>query len=117
MREAEVQKAFVDHLRDRGWDVLTDNADYADVIARRGAETLVAEVKGHTSSGGLDVDTLYGQLLRRMTSPAEETRYAVVVPASLRGKVERVSAAVRDLLDIDVWLVDESSEVLPPRRD
>lgn len=66
MREEEVQAAFVEHLRARGWDVTTENADYTDVVAKRGAERLIAEVKGHTSSPGLDVDTAYGQLLRRM---------------------------------------------------
>lgn len=111
-----MQSAFVEYLRARGWDVLTENIDFTDVVARRGAETIVAEVKGHTTSAGLDVDTLYGQLLRRMTNPNEETRYALVVPDSMRGVVERVPASVRDLLDIDVWLVDESSQVEPPHR-
>ena len=42
-----------------------------DVVARGGNETIYAEVKGRTNSRpGAGLDTLYGQLLRRM--PAEE---------------------------------------------
>lgn len=114
MTEAEVEAAFVRYLLERGWGVTTDNADYTDVLAHRGSEHIVAEVKGHTSSRGLDVDTLYGQLLRRMTAPGDTTRYALVVPMSMQTKVERVPATVRDLLDIDVWLVDDDGEVYSP---
>jgi hypothetical protein len=64
--EPAVQPAFVRYLIERGWEVTTDNADHTDVIARRGDELLLAEVKGMTSSTGLDVDTAYGQLLRRV---------------------------------------------------
>ena len=55
-----------------------------DVVAHRGNETIYAEVKGRTKSrSGAGLDTLYGQLLRRM--PAEEAgernvRFAVVIP-------------------------------------
>ncbi|WP_028638880.1 hypothetical protein [Nocardioides sp. URHA0032] len=49
MTEAEVEAALVAHLLERGWDVTTTNLDHTDVIARRGAELIVAEVKGHTS--------------------------------------------------------------------
>jgi hypothetical protein len=53
-----------------------------DVYARRGDEHLYAEAKGRTTDAGLDVDTLYGQLLRRMTDPDAAIRYAVVVPTA-----------------------------------
>lgn len=111
VRESEVEGAFVAHLRERGWDVTTENADYADVIARRGVERIVAEVKGNTSSVGTDVDTLYGQLLRRMGGREEGTRYAVVVPAPLATAATRVPEAVRALLDIDVWIVGGDGSV------
>ncbi len=52
---------------------------WTDVVAVRGAERLVGEAKGVTSSPGLDVDTLYGQLPRRMTVPDSAIRYAVMV--------------------------------------
>ena len=67
MTEAGVQSAFVEHLRERGWDVTTENVDYTNVITNRGAGCVVAEVEGHTSSPGLDVDTMFGQLLRQDT--------------------------------------------------
>jgi len=40
--EAEVEAAFVRYLLERGWDVDTDKVDHADVVARRGAEHIVA---------------------------------------------------------------------------
>ena len=42
---------------------------------------LYAEVKGRTTDAGLDVDTVYGQLLRRMTYTGPgRVRYGIVVP-------------------------------------
>src|SRR5215213_4721376 len=70
-------------LEAQGWQTETE-AEFVDVVAHRGNETIYAEVKGRTNSRtGAGLDTLYGQLLRRM--PAEEvddpsTRFAVVIP-------------------------------------
>jgi hypothetical protein len=110
MKEAEVQAAFVKYLIERGWDVTTDNDDHTDVEARRGAEVLVAEVKGTTPYPGLDVDTAYGQLLRRMGDRPERVRYALVVPDSARRSAPRVPDKVRRRLGIDVWTVDEAGD-------
>jgi hypothetical protein len=57
--EWEVVQVFVSWLERHGWRVTTELA-WADVVAGRGAERLVAEVMGVTSSPGLAVDTLYG---------------------------------------------------------
>lgn len=113
VKEAEVLARFVTLLTDAGWQVpLTPRGDYPDVDARHSdGSRLVAEVKGHTSEPGLDTDTAYGQLLRRMgTEPAPGTRYALVVPESLRSKAERVPGHVRGTLRIEVWLVPEEGE-------
>jgi hypothetical protein len=64
--------------------------DFVDVYAERGAECLYAEAKGRTAAIGLDVDTLYGQLLRRMKNPAAEAQYAVVVPTAAVAAARRV---------------------------
>ena len=111
MIEAQVQAAFVKYLIERGWEVTTDNADYTDVMARRGDDLLLAEVKGTTSSSGLDVDTAYGQLLRRMRERSETVQYALVVPESARRSALRVADEVRRRLGIDVWTVDEAGSV------
>ena len=116
MTEAQVQAAFVEYLIERGWIVETDNADHTDVIARRGDELVVGEVKGKTSETGLDVDTAYGQLLRRMRDRPETVRYALVVPASARSAALRVSDEVRRRLGIDVWVVDETGSVHEPEH-
>lgn len=106
MREAEVQAAFVAHLLERGWDPTVDGADHVDVRARRGAELLVAEVKGDTGSPGTDVDTLVGQLLRRI-DPEVDERYVLVVTERLLAKVQRIDDRVLERLGIEVAVVDD----------
>lgn len=109
-QEADVVAAFVTWLEQEGWRVSTE-VDWADIVAEKGSERLVAEVKGKTSEPGLDVDTLYGQLLRRMVSSAE-TQYAVVVPGALVPVVERVPFFVRQLLDVAVYGVIANGDVV-----
>ena len=81
-----------------------------------GNETIYAEVKGRTKGRpGAGLDTLYGQLLRRM--PAEEvgdpnnTRFAVVIPAGAEVAARRVPRRVRDVLRIDVYTVSDDGQV------
>ena len=102
--------AFCDWLTHQGWTV-TREVDFVDVLAERAGERLLAEAKGRTASPGLDVDTMYGQLLRRMAPPDEHVRYAVVVPDSAMAAAARVPAHVRDLLRIDVYAVSEAGEI------
>jgi hypothetical protein len=73
--------------------------------------TLLAEAKGSTSSAGLDVDTAYGQLLRRMTPGADEQRYALVVPVSARRAAERVPPEIRAVLKVDLYVVADDGSV------
>ena len=79
-------------------------------MAWRGAERIIAEVKGHTSEPGTDVDTLYGQLLRKMAPDHADTLFALVVPESLRRWVDRVPEEARAKLGIEVWLVPDVGE-------
>jgi hypothetical protein len=74
---------------------------------------LYAEAKGRTMAIGLDVDTLYGQLLRRMKDPASGARYAVVVPTAALKAALRVPAWVRDRLAVEVYEVDDNEAVHP----
>jgi len=109
--EARVVAAFERWLTEAGWTVRTE-VDFADVFAQRGEERLHAEAKGRTAAPGLDIDTLYGQLLRRM--PPDEVgsaRFAVVVPAEAVPHAQRVNARVRQLLDIDIYSVDLENQV------
>lgn len=80
--------------------------------AGRGGALIYAEAKGRTTASGLDVDTGYGQLLRRM--PAEDepaTRYAIVVPTEALRAAERVPRRVRQLLRTDIYAVDSGGAV------
>jgi hypothetical protein len=106
MSEAEAQQRFVAMLEADGWTVTTNNPGYADVIATKtGEPRLIAEVKGHTAAPGLDVNTMYGQILNRMDDLSGNTRYAIVVPESILDKVERVTPEVRALLKLETWVV------------
>jgi len=61
---------------------------------------------------GLDVDTLYGQLLRRMPDTEQEpARFAVVVPDTAPRAALRVPSRIRSLLRIDLYTVSETGVV------
>ena len=91
--ERVVVEAFRRWLEAQEWETETETK-FVDVVARRGNETIYAEVKGRTKgSPGAGLDTLYGQLLRRMS--AEEggdpnTRFAVVIPTGAEAAALRV---------------------------
>ncbi|MGD0701667.1 MAG: hypothetical protein ABSA02_17500 [Trebonia sp.] len=110
--EKRVVDAFVAWLGENGWAVDTE-VNFVDVYAQRGDERLYAEAKGRTAAIGLDVDTLYGQLLRRMTDPDARARYAVIVPTAAVPAALRVPAWVRQRLDVDVYEVDDAGGVHP----
>ena len=110
--EERVVTAYADWLQRNGWTV-TREAGFVDVLAERGPEKLYVEAKGRTASIGLDVDTLYGQLLRRMKDPTTGARYAVVVPTAALQAALRVPSWVRDRLHIDVYEVDDTGAVHP----
>lgn len=111
MSEATVTAAFQRWLVERGWTPLPTGPREVDVRAKRGAEYLVAEVKGHTRSVGTDVDTLYGQILRSIDFDDDVTRYAIVVPQAIVASATRVDAAVRRRLGIDLYVVDDFERV------
>ena len=111
--EKQVESAFVNYLQALGWEVSTKNVDYVDLIARRGSEVLVAELKGHTKSAGTAIDIGYGQLMRRMTIELASAEFALVVPETLSRYVERVHFDIRKRLGISVYLVGSEGEVHP----
>ncbi len=111
MREAEVVDAFEAWLLAEGWAVDRE-VKFVDLRAEHpDGRLLYVEAKGHTTSPGLDVDTLYGQLLRRMRPEEEQARYAVVVPTSVLKAAQRVSPKVRQTLRIDLFTVDDAGRV------
>jgi hypothetical protein len=84
-----------------------------DVVARRGNETIYAEVKGRTKARpGAGLDTLYGQLLRRMSAEEDpNTTFAVVVPTGSEAAALRVPRRIRDSLRIDIYTVSDDGQV------
>lgn len=108
-RESDVVEAFAEQLRDDGWTV-TLEVDGADVVAHRDGRLFVAEAKGVTTAPGLDVDTGYGQLLRRMRDEPEVS-YAMVVPEPLERAATRVPGHVLERLDVSVYVVDDVGRI------
>ena len=79
---------------------MLSQGSWADVIAEGGNDRLVGEVKGYTAGNtGLDMDTMFGQLLRRM-KPGAATTWAVMVPTHSLSAVLRVPIEVRRALGI-----------------
>lgn len=112
--EARIVDAFHDYLEHEGWTVRRE-VEFCDLVADRDDGRLYVEAKGRTSSPGLDIDTMYGQLLRRMPlADRAAARFAVVVPSESVRAAIRVSERVRQLLRIDVYSVDESGLVAGP---
>ena len=109
--EQRVVDAFCAWLRQDGWTVETE-ITFVDILAWKDGTTLLAEAKGITSSPGLDVDTAYGQLLRRMPiEPQHGWRYALVVPEETLKVALRVPQRIRDLLGLDVYSVNQDGAV------
>lgn len=110
--EARVVEAFCDYLVAEGW-IISDEPGYTYVVARRDEVTLYAEVKGRTTDPGLDADTMYGQLLRRMQAEAlGRDTFAVVVPTAALRSALRVPERVRQILGIAVYEVTDSGDVI-----
>lgn len=93
--EARLVRDFTTWLESNGWTVRHE-VNFIDVAAERGDERLYAEAKGRTTQPGLDTDTAYGQLLRRMP-PEEvgEARFGIVVPTEAKNAALRVPQRVR----------------------
>lgn len=109
--EQRIVDAFAAWLEAHGWEVRRE-VDFCDLVATRAEETVYVEAKGPTKAIGLDVDTLYGQLLRRMPIAEDpHARFAVVVPSQGATAADRVPRRVRELLRIDLYQVDEHGQV------
>jgi hypothetical protein len=90
--ESRVIAAFSTWLRLHGW-VTELEVGFIDVVASRRNQHLYAEAKGRTVDAGLDVDTLYGQLLRRMPAQADgSATFTVVLRDTAVWAAERVPA-------------------------
>jgi hypothetical protein len=112
--EDRVADAFRTWLTVTGWTVVPPTDPYTDIEAVRDGERLFAEVKGHTSQPGIDADIAYGQLLRRMTMPGVDVRYALVVPTATLSHALRVPEYVRARLGITVYEVTDEGTVVAP---
>jgi hypothetical protein len=112
--EQRVVDAFVRYLSEHGWTVSRE-VDFCDLVAWRDDERLFVEAKGRTAAIGTDVDTMYGQILRRMPLAEDPTaRFAVVVPTRAGQAALRVPPRVRALLSVEVFVVSDDGVVSGP---
>ena len=108
--EARVVAAFCAYLRSEGWEVERE-VKFVDVLAIKDGVTLYAEAKGRTEAIGLEVDTLYGQLLRRVPEDGSSSALGVVVPEKAVAAALRVPQWMRDRLRVHVWAVSDDNHV------
>ncbi len=113
--EERVVTANASWLEQNGWTVVRE-VEFVDVFAERGEEKVYAEAKGRTAAIGLDVDTLHGQLLRRMKDqgPPRDTQSWYRLPHVARPF--ECLTGVRERLHVDVFEVDDAG-VVHPRAD
>lgn len=105
--EQRIVDAFCAWLEDAGWRVQRE-VDFCDVVAERNGERLYAEAKGRTAAVGLDIDTMFGQILRRMPIADDpQFRFAAVVPAEAETAVRRIPERVLQLLRVETFAVDD----------
>jgi hypothetical protein len=111
--EATVVEVFSAWLTEQGWECekLPPRGDYPDIDARHSdGRRLVVEAKGFTRDAGIDLDTGYGQLLRRMRGEPDTT-YALVVAKTVVRFAQRVPSEVRRQLGIALYAVDTNGNV------
>ncbi|MBS2537848.1 hypothetical protein KGQ20_34355 [Catenulispora sp. NF23] len=111
--ETTVVAVFTTWLVGQGWECaeLPRYGDRPDIDARHpDGRRLIVEAKGFTRDAGADLDTGYGQLLRRMKGEPD-TGYALVVAGSVVRFAQRVPSEVRNKLGISLYTVDASGEV------
>jgi hypothetical protein len=111
--EARVVDAFVRYLEADGWRVVLSrpSKNEPDVVAVRGDRRLIAEAKGRTMAARTDIDTMYGQILRRI-EPAGPAEYAVVVPTLYADLALEVAPAIRERLRVRVFEVTNDDVVI-----
>ncbi|MEY9931111.1 hypothetical protein ABH926_005758 [Catenulispora sp. GP43] len=111
--EATVVEVFSAWLAERGWTLtkLPAHGNHPDIEARHpDGRRLVGEAKGFSRDSGTDLDTGYGQLLRRMKDEAD-TIYVLVVAKTVVRFAQRVPSEVRSRLGIALYTVDAQGKV------
>lgn len=111
LRENEILAAFLTWASNNGFEEEAVRG-HEDAVITDHHGIVIVEAKGTTKSAGTDVDTLYGQLLRRMHQHHPiSTRYAAVVPDTALDAALRVDDRVREQLRIDVYSVGPDGTV------
>lgn len=135
MEEAHVQAIIAKWFRNRVFDVeknsYLDTKNEIDVVAKKGLEQWIVEVKGdydgYTAQYNVNFDTGMGQILKSITKIDSNTKYAICIPFSRTERGERLSyrlilpkyskSVIFEMLNLHLILVrdDESVEIVLPK--
>jgi len=136
MNEAFAQRILKTWFEKKGFEtyenVKINSENRVDLIAKKGDEEWIIEVKGDYDSGteqyNVNFDTGMGQILKSILRQNEKTKYAICIPFSRTERGEKLSyrlilkkyskSIVFKLLNISIILVrdDESVELIHPKN-
>lgn len=134
MEEQQVQTILKEWFKDTGYNVVEhgylDSENKIDIIARKGSECWVIEVKGdydkNTAQYNVNFDTGMGQILKSITKLDSNTKYGICIPFSKTERREKLSyrlilpkyskSIIFEILNLHLILVrdDGSVEIVSP---
>lgn len=119
LAEDSLKQVVKDWLEADGWttQVAWKGARGADIVARRGDETWIIEVKGRGSLQPMRVNyflAILGETLQRMSDPS--ARYSIALPdlAQFRGLWERLPSLAKERTTISALFVSDTGIVSGP---
>jgi len=135
MKESRVQAIITKWFRDKRYDVdentYFNTENKIDVVAKKGSECWVIEVKGdcdkNTAQYNVNFDTGIGQISKSITKIDSNTKYAMSIPISRTERREKLSyrlilpkyskSIIFETLNLHLILVrdDQSVEIVTPK--
>jgi hypothetical protein len=116
LSEDNLKDALDKHLRSAGWatTIAMGKRPGIDIVAKRGAERWIIEVKGCGSRDAMRVNyflAIMGELLQRMNDDA--AKYSIAIPdlPQFRGLWNRLPKLAKDRTKITAIFVSEAGEI------
>lgn len=116
MQEDDVKKVITDELKNNGWvcQVAWGHAKGSDIVATRGNEKWIIEVKGPGSRNPMRVNyfiSILGETLQRMDD--DKARYSIAFPdlEQYRKLWDKLPLLAKQRTTIDLILVDNNGNI------